>query len=46
MAASAKKARRAVVAGAEHTDAGLAAMKTSEIAALVALRATSLPIRT
>jgi hypothetical protein len=36
MAAAAKKARRAVVDGAEHTDASLAAMKTSEVAALVA----------
>ena len=36
MGASAKKARRAVVAGAEHTDASLAAMKTGEVAALVA----------
>jgi hypothetical protein len=36
MAAAAKKASKAVVNGAEHTDASLAAMKTSEVAALVA----------
>lgn len=34
--ATTKKTRRALVAGAEHTEASLAAMKTSEIAALVA----------
>ena len=31
-----KKARRAVVDGAEHTGASLAAMKTTEVAGLVA----------
>jgi hypothetical protein len=36
MAAAAKKARRAVVNGTEHTDASLAAMKTAEVAGLVA----------
>ncbi len=33
---AAKKARKAVVNGTEHTDASLAAMKTSEVAGLVA----------
>jgi len=36
MAAAAEKARRAIVDGAQHTDASLAAMKTTEVAALVA----------
>lgn len=36
MGAAAKKTRKAVVDGAEHTDASLASMKTGEIAALVA----------
>jgi hypothetical protein len=36
MSAAAKRVRRAVVAGAEHTDARLAAMKTTEVAGLVA----------
>lgn len=36
MGAAAKKIRKAVVDGAEHTDASLAAMKTGEIAGLVA----------
>jgi hypothetical protein len=34
--ATAKKARKAVVDGIEHTDASLAAMKTTEVAGLVA----------
>jgi hypothetical protein len=34
--ATTKKARKAVVNGAEHTDASLAAMKTTEVAGLVA----------
>ncbi len=36
MGVAAKKTRKAVANGAEHTDASLAAMKTSEVAALVA----------
>jgi hypothetical protein len=34
--AAAKNVRKAVVNGAEHTDASLAAMKTTEVAGLVA----------
>jgi len=36
MAAAAKEARKAVVNGTEHTDASLAAMKTADVAELVA----------
>jgi hypothetical protein len=36
MAAAAKKARRAVVNGTEHTDVSLAAMKTAAVADLIA----------